>query len=168
MQTTQSAHSWVWPYPEAPVPNAPHDIEVADAALAESATGVPTSVETAPPAVEVRDTFLDTRKLGVPPRERDARREIDRLRDEIEHLVRAEGDHAGETARAVVDTALESVTRLQIVTANIDACGPPSAAFAGAALVALADSRLTGHADAIERGMEYTADNQLRLLKGEK
>ena len=72
------------------------------------------------------------------------------------------------TARDVVDTALESVTRLQIVTANIDACRPPSASFAGAALVALADSHLRGHADAIERGMAYTADNQLRLLLGEK
>jgi hypothetical protein len=95
-----------------------------------------------------------------PDHEGDARREIAWLRIEIERLVRAEGD----TARAVVDTALESVTRLQIVTANMDACRPPSASLVGPALVALADSHLRGHSDAIERGMAYTADNQIRLL----
>jgi hypothetical protein len=34
-------------------------------------------------------------------------------------------------------------------------------------MVALADSHLRGHTDAIERGMTYTADNQIRLLLGE-
>jgi hypothetical protein len=142
----------VWPSPAPVGPDTPSP---------ETATATDEHVEAAATAVEER-------KLGVPPRERDARREIDRLRGELEQLVRAEGEHAQETARDVVDSALESVTRLQIVTANIDACGPPPAKFAGAALVALADSRLTGHSDAIERGMEYTADNQLRLLNGEK
>jgi hypothetical protein len=152
MQTTQSTH-WVWPYPAPPVRDAP-------------ALGDENQID--PDLTEAAAAKVDERKLGVPPRERDARREIDRLRDEIEHLVRAERDDSPEAARAVVDSALESVTRLQIVTANIDACGPPPAKFAGPALVALADSRLTGHSDAIERGMEYTADNQLRLLNGEK
>jgi hypothetical protein len=151
MQTTQSTHR-VWPYPAPPVPDAaPADENQINPDLTGAAAAK-----------------VDERKLGVPPRERDARREIDRLRDEIEDLVRAERDDSPEAARAVVDSALESVTRLQIVTANIDACGPPPAKFAGPALVALADSRLTGHSDAIERGMEYTADNQLRLLNGEK
>ncbi len=95
-----------------------------------------------------------------PDHEGDAHREIARLRIEIEKLVKAEAD----TAREVVDKTIESVTRLQIVTANVDACRPPTARFAGAALVALADSHLRGHTDAIERGMAYTADNQLRLL----
>jgi hypothetical protein len=164
MQTTQSTH-WVWPSPAPSGSDAP----ASGVATAETTTDQTTTAETAtsetatPAAPEV-----DEGKLAAPPREREARREIDRLRGEIEQLVRAEGEHAGETARAVVDSALESVTRLQIVTANIDACGPPPAKFAGPALVALADSRLTGHADAIERGMEYTADNQLRLLNGEK
>ncbi len=54
------------------------------------------------------------------------------------------------------------------MTANVDACRPPSATFAGAAMVALADAQLRGHADAIERGMTYTADNQLRLLHENK
>jgi hypothetical protein len=100
----------------------------------------------------------------VPSRERDARREIDELRHEIEGLVRGRGDNPRDT----LDSALESVTRLQVVTANIDACGPPSASFAGAVVTALADARLRGHADAIERGMTYTADNQMHLLRGER
>jgi hypothetical protein len=100
----------------------------------------------------------------VPARERDARTEIARLREEIERLVRSKADNP----RDRLDNALESVTRLQIVTANIDACGPPSAAFAGSTLVGLADRHLRGHSDAIERGMTYTADNQLRLLRGER
>lgn len=57
---------------------------------------------------------------------------------------------------------------MQIVTANVEACGPPPATFVGAAMVALADARLRGHSDAIERGMTYTADNQLQLLRGDR
>jgi hypothetical protein len=106
----------------------------------------------------------DTTPLDVPAREHDARIEIARLRGVIERLVRRTGDNP----RDAVDSALESVTRLQIVTANIDACGPPSATHAGAAMVAFADARLRGHSDAIERGMTYTADNQMRLLRGDK
>jgi hypothetical protein len=153
MQTTQSTH-WTWP---SLAPAGP-----------ETGTTETDETPTDEHAAEAAGPEVDERKLGVPPRERDARREIDRLRGELEQLVRAEGEHARDTARDVVDSALESVTRLQIITANIDACGPPPATFAGPALVALADSRLTGHADAIERGMQYTADNQLRLLSGEK
>lgn len=166
MHTTESAQPWVWRFAAPPGPDAPADAATADdVSIPHLKTADLASTDAAAVATVAADatSTADDRKLGVPPRERDARREIDRLRDEIEQLVKAEGD-----PRAVVDSALESVTRLQIVTANIDACGPPPAKFAGAALVALADSRLTGHADAIERGMEYTADNQLRLLNGEK
>ena len=99
----------------------------------------------------------------APARERDARTEIARLRSEIEQLVRAGSDNP----REAVDAALESVTLLQVVTANIDACGRPSGSAIGGALVALADAHLRGHTDAIERGMTYTADNQIRLLLGE-
>jgi phage protein D len=108
-------------------------------------------------------TKSDGSKIETPARERDARRELARLRSEIEQLVGARTDDP----RAKVDAALESVTRLQIVTANIDACGRPSASLSGRALVALADAHLRGHTDAIERGMTYTADNQIRLLLGE-
>jgi hypothetical protein len=101
-------------------------------------------------------------RIVAPEHEHDARSEIERLRGEIEHLVRVEGD---THARDAVDAALESVARLQVVTANIDACRPPAAQLVGSALVALADARLTGHPDAIERGMTYTSDNQMRLLQ---
>ena len=84
------------------------------------------------------------------------------MRDQIEGLVQVDDE---EPARDAVDSALSAVTRLQVVTANLDACHPPPASFAGPALVALADRRLSGAADAIERGMTYTADNQLRLLQ---
>jgi hypothetical protein len=110
--------------------------------------------------VEVDDR--DAISILPPPRERDARAEIDALRAEIEQIV---GGRDGETAGTTIGSALESVTRLQIATANVDSCGPPSARLAGAAMTALADARLRGHADAIERGMTYTADNQLRLLQ---
>jgi hypothetical protein len=106
----------------------------------------------------------DQPRPEVPSRERDARREIEALRSEIEGLVRGRGDNPRDT----IDSALESVTRLQVVTANIDACGPPIPTFAAPILVALADARLRGHADAIERGMTYTADNQMQLLRGER
>ena len=67
-------------------------------------------------------------KIEGPARERVARREVVRLRNEIEQLVRLKGNDA----RSAVDAALRSVTRLQIVTANIDACAPPPASFVGA------------------------------------
>ena len=98
-----------------------------------------------------------------PAREHDARAEIDRLRDEIETLV----DGPVEDKRDAVDTALNAVTRLQVVTANLDACNPPKGYHLGRALQAFADRRLQGHADAIERGMTYTSDNTLRLLRNE-
>ena len=111
-------------------------------------------------ALTVADT--DSIEIEAPPRERDGRAEIDVLRGEIERLVRGDRD---APARDVVESALASVTRLQVATANLDACGPPSARFAGSILTALADERLHGHPDAIERGMTYTADNQIRLLQ---
>lgn len=151
MQTTQSAQSWLWPG-FAPIESGTEERH-------ESARADTEAPEVPPPEVPA-----PPRRIVAPPRERDARQEIARLRDEIEALVRVQGDNPRDT----VDSALESVTRLQIVTANIDACGPPPESFAGSALVALADSRLRGHSDAIERGMTYTADNQLTLLRGEK
>jgi len=133
MRSTLSAQSWLRSRSARPEPDE-HELNPSDASLVE-----------------------------VPARERDARREIARLRDEIEQLVRVRG----KDARRAIDSALESVARLQTVTANIDACTPPSASYAGATLVGMADARLHGHSDAIERGMTYTADNQLRLLQGD-
>ena len=111
-------------------------------------------------ALEVDDR--DSIAIVSPRRERDAWAEVDALRSEIERLVRVDDEG---TATDAVESALEMTTRLQVVEANIDACGPPTARLAGAAMVKLADARLHGHADAIERGMTYTADNQMRLLQ---
>jgi hypothetical protein len=99
-----------------------------------------------------------------PPAERDARAEIDRLREQIEGLVAGPRD---VEPRDALDAALGKAARLQVVSANLDACNPPKGDHLSRTLVAFADRRLTGHADAIERGMTYTADNTLRLLSGE-
>ena len=101
----------------------------------------------------------------APVHERDARAEIGRLRDEIENLVSGVSD---QDASHTIDTALDAVARLQVVTANLDACKPPLGDHLSRALQDYADKRLTGHADAIERGMTYTSDNTMRLLRGEK
>jgi hypothetical protein len=144
MQSTQSRDTWLLagiglPERDGSQPPAPESIDGKPAAVPAA-----TAVETP----------------GAPPREHDAHNEIVRLHTEIETLVR----NQRENPREAVDSALESVTRLQVVTANIEACRPPPATFAGAAMVGLADAQLRGHTDAIERGMTYTADNQLRLL----
>jgi hypothetical protein len=103
------------------------------------------------------------RPADEPTRERDARLEIDRLRAEIEDLV---GTAATPSRRTALDDALDAAARLQVVTANLDACNPPKGDHLGRTLVTFADRRLHGHADAIERGMTYTADNTMRLLRG--
>ncbi len=103
------------------------------------------------------------RPQGELPRERDARAEIDRLRAEIEDLVGA----PASTPRGALDEALGAAARLQVVTANLDVCNPPKGEHLSRALVTYADRRLMGHADAIERGMTYTADNTMRLLRGD-
>jgi hypothetical protein len=116
------------------------------------------------PETETETEMGHVLQVETPPRERAARAEIDRLRSEIEKLCRVDGN---ARARDAVDSALESMARLQVVTANVDACIPPSGIENGFALIALADARLSGHADAIERGMTYTADNQMRLLQAD-
>ncbi len=144
MQSTQSRYTWLLPAIDAP------ECESSQPRVADPA---PTGATPAPAATPVATP-------AAPPREHDAHAEIVRLHTEIEHLVR----NQRENPRDAVDSALESLTRLQVVTANIEACRPPSASFAGSAMVTLADAQLLGHSDAIERGMTYTADNQLRLL----
>ena len=102
--------------------------------------------------------------LEAPAREGGARAEIDDLLVQVHDLVAPGGD--GD-ARTNVDSALDAVTRLQVVTANLDASKPINDDRVSRALVAFADRHLTGHADAIERGMTYTSDNTMRLLRGE-
>jgi hypothetical protein len=123
--------------------------------------GGPEVLRSSPP--EAEPAVDDEPRVETPRREVSARAEIDRLRTEVEKLCRVDGN---ARARDAVDSALESMARLQVVTANVDACIPPSGLENGFALIALADARLSGHADAIERGMTYTADNQMRLLQG--
>jgi hypothetical protein len=105
-----------------------------------------------------------TRPEGEHARERDARVEIDRLRAKIASLVGA-ADRA--TPLEALDAALGAAARLQVVTANLDACDPPKGADLSRSLVTFADSRLFGHTDAIERGMRYTADSTIRTLRGD-
>jgi hypothetical protein len=101
---------------------------------------------------------------GEHARERDARVEIDRLRAKIANLVGA-ADRASPLE--ALDAALGAAALLQVVTANLDSCNPPKGAHLSRSLVTFADSRLFGHADAIERGMRYTADSSIRLLRGD-
>jgi hypothetical protein len=103
--------------------------------------------------------------LERPPAElepgRNGRAEVERLHREIEALV---AGSEGTGPRVALDAALGAVARLQVVSANLDANNPPRSSQLERALVGLADRQLQGHADAIERGMTYTADNTMRLL----
>jgi hypothetical protein len=99
----------------------------------------------------------------VTEREHSAREEIDRLREEIHSLVSS----SNEASPAAISEALPAVARLQVVTANLDACQIPDPR-AGRALVAVADRRLQKFQDAIERGMAYTGDATMRRLHGEE
>ena len=140
MPATQSAYEWLRSRATDPRPQT------------DEAASAPMSAPPSPPA-----------PVG-PPAERDARAEIDRLREQIEGLVTGPRD---VQPREALDAALGKAARLQVVSANLDACNPPKGDHLSRTLVSFADRRLTGHADAIERGMTYTADNTLRLLSGE-
>ncbi len=140
MPTTQSAYDWL---------------------KARSAQAIDTDADAAVELVEPVEPVVEG-----PERERDARAEIDRLRGEIEQLV-ADATTADDT-NGSLGSAIDAVSRLQVVTANLDACNPPKNEQLGRALVEFADRRLQGHADAIERGMTYTADNTLRLLRTDR
>jgi hypothetical protein len=99
----------------------------------------------------------------VTEREHSAREEIDRLRAEIHSLVSSSND----ASPSAISEALPAVARLQVVTANLDACQIPDPR-AGRTLVAVADRRLQKYQDAIERGMAYTGDATMRRLHGEE
>ena len=92
-----------------------------------------------------------------------ARAEIDRLMAELHGLV-SRGERSGRTA---VDEALPAAAKLQVVTANVDACNPTRRSGIAAEMVALADLRVRSRSDAIERSLVYTADNTMRRLLGE-
>jgi hypothetical protein len=90
----------------------------------------------------------------------DARAEIDQLMSELHGLV-----STGETSgRSAVDRALPMSAKLQVVTANVDACNPSRRPGIASELVALADLRVRKMRDAVERGLVYTADSSMRRL----
>ncbi len=120
---------------------------------------VPTEHDAAEP-----DPAGPTPLTEAPEGVRDARVEMDDLLAQVQAFVAV--GRPGD-ARANVDSALDAVTRLQVVTANLDASKPINDDRVSRALVAFADRHLTGHADAIERGMTYTSDNTMRLLRAE-
>jgi hypothetical protein len=90
----------------------------------------------------------------------DARFEIDNLMAELQDLV-AGGETPGRTA---VDEALATAARLQVVTANVDACNPSRRPGIEAALLALADARMRTMRDTLERSLFYTAESTMRRL----
>jgi hypothetical protein len=96
-------------------------------------------------------------------RAHDARAEIDRLMAELHRLV----SRAGSTGRDAVEEALPTAAKLQVVTANVDACNPPRRAGIAAELAAFADVEVRARRDAVERSLVYTADSTMRRLLGE-
>jgi hypothetical protein len=69
--------------------------------------------------------------------------------------------------RSVLDAigeALPASARLQVATANVDACNPSRRSGIDRELVAIADSRVRARRDAIERSLAYTADATMRRL----
>ena len=63
-----------------------------------------------------------------------------------------------------IEAALPASARLQVATANVDACSPSRRAGIEQDLVALADRRIRMRRDALERSLTYTADATMRRL----
>jgi hypothetical protein len=66
-----------------------------------------------------------------------------------------------------VQQALPAAAKLQVVTANVDACNPSRRPGLAAEVVALADQRVKSRRDAIERSLAYTAESTMRRLQGD-
>jgi len=96
-------------------------------------------------------------------RAHDARSEIDRLMAELHRLV----SRGGSSGRDAVQEALPTAAKLQVVTANVDACNPSRHADIAAELAAFADVAVRSRRDAVERSLVYTADSTMRRLLGE-
>jgi hypothetical protein len=96
-------------------------------------------------------------------RAHDARAEIDRLMAELHRLV----SRAGSSGRNAIEAALPTAAKLQVVTANVDACNPSRRAGIAAELAAVADLHARTRRDAVERSLVYTADSTMRRLLGE-
>jgi len=103
---------------------------------------------------------MQTLQLTTDVRVNDARIEIDQLMAELHELV-SRNEMSG---RHAVDEALPTAAKLQVVTANVDACNPSRQPGIGRDLVALADLRMRTMRDAIERSLFYTAESTMRRL----
>jgi hypothetical protein len=91
-----------------------------------------------------------------------ARVEIERLMAELHGLVST----SESSGRRAVEDALPAAAKLQVVTANVDACNPSRRAGLPTELVALADLRVRSMRDAFERSLGYTSDATMRRLMG--
>jgi hypothetical protein len=92
-----------------------------------------------------------------------ARTEIDHLMAELHALV----SRRVGSGRSAVEEALPAAAKLQVVTANVDACNPSRRSGLATELVTLADRRVRSMHDAVERGLAYTSDSTMRRLLGE-
>jgi hypothetical protein len=113
----------------------------------------------APGASEVRSSASEVESARE-ARAESARAEINRLMGELHTLV-------ARSERSVLDAieaALPASARLQVATANVDACSPSRRAGIEHELVAIADTRIRLRRDALERSLTYTADATMRRL----
>ena len=121
-------------------------------------TPTPNAVRT-PGTSEVRSSASDV-EAAREARAETARAEINRLMAELHTLV-------ARSERSVLDAigeALPASARLQVATANVDACNPSRRSGIANDLVAIADLHVRTRRDAIERGLAYTADATMRRL----
>ena len=113
----------------------------------------------APGTNEVRSSASEV-EAAREARAESARAEINRLMGELHTLV-------ARSERSVLDAieaALPASARLQVATANVDACNPSRHPGIAQDLVTIADSRVRLRRDALERSLTYTADATMRRL----
>jgi hypothetical protein len=115
--------------------------------------------------MQIIQTANDVAGAGPPAaaRAHDPKAEIHRLMTELHDLV-SRGERSG---RSAVQQALPAAAKLQVVTANVDACNPSRRPGLAAEVVGLADQRVKSRRDAIERSLAYTAESTMRRLQGE-
>ena len=98
--------------------------------------------------------------VANPARPHDARAEIEHLMTELHHLV----SRSVGSGRDTVEGALPTAAKLQVVTANVDACNPSRRPGIATDLVSMADQRARTRRDATERILVYTSDATMRRL----
>ena len=125
----------------------------------------------APLTLEVRQRVTELRVHSQPTlelqtarqlRAHSARAEIDRLMTELHGLV----SRSASSACDAIDEALPTAAKLQVVTANVDACNPSRRPGVATELVGVADTRMRLRRDTLERSLAYSADATMRRLAG--